>query len=356
MVNVMERKRVAVIMGGMSTEHDVSLRSGAQVLEALKETPHEVKPVIIEKNGTWKIDRGFTYTLEDLEKIAAVPLSSGISIMAEDAVDVCFLALHGQYGEDGTLQGLLEMAGIAYTGSGVLGSALAMDKLRARQIMEYFGMSVPLTLAYMARDLESRNESLAEEIVQVLKLPVVIKPPCGGSSVGTFVVDKKENVLAVLKKGFAFASTLLVEEFIKGTEVTCGVLEEIGKHTPTPMPPTEIRPVGHKFFDYEAKYNGASEEITPAPVGESLTLEIQRIAVAAHLALDLSGFSRTDMIIRDGKIYVLETNTIPGLTRQSLFPQAAKVAGHSFSSLVECLIAKGLEAHAGRAPCRSAAL
>ncbi|MEX2090642.1 MAG: D-alanine--D-alanine ligase, partial [Candidatus Paceibacterota bacterium] len=301
-------------MGGPSSEHEVSLATGQNVLEGLDRSQYEPLGVKILKTGQWFLS-GKPTTPEKVFKLC----------------DVFFNALHGYYGEDGKIQALLDHNKIKYTGSGVAASAIAMDKFHSREIFKLAGMNVPKTLKLLKG--ENYSARLQFFINKIIKFPVVVKPSSNGSSVGVQIVDLpagRQETTAALDKAIAAAFKLdkeiLVEEFIKGRELTCGVLDPVGA-----LPVTEIIPMkDHRFFNYQAKYKtGHANEITPAPLDDVLYKKVQDIAVRAHQMLGCRGYSRTDMILKQGNgtIYILETNTLPGLTKNSLLPKAAQSAG-----------------------------
>ncbi|MDD5452348.1 MAG: D-alanine--D-alanine ligase [Desulfovibrionales bacterium] len=308
--------RLALISGGESSELEVSLKGGDQVESALDRDKYDI------------IRYDPAYDLEVLVKDAG-------------RIDAAFVLLHGKYGEDGTIQGLLDLLHIPYQGSGVLGSALAMDKELSRTLYSQAGLNIP-------RGKVMRPGSYnAEAIAAELGLPVVIKPVDQGSSIGMSIPQTVEGVEKGLVEAFKYSPRVLVEEYIKGVEITGGV---IGNDDLEALPIVEIIPgEGHVFFDYQAKYQaGATKEICPARISASLTKNARECAITAHRALRLRGYSRTDMIICDDRIYILETNTIPGMTRTSLLPLAAREAGMDFSALLDKLIMLALEA-AGKA-------
>ena len=308
-----KRVRVALLAGGRSGEREVSLNGAKGVEKALD--PEKYKVV--------KYD-----TATDLEALVAD--AAGI--------DFAFILLHGLFGEDGTVQGLLELLGIPYQGSGVLGSALAMDKNLAKEIYRLHGL--PVAGWEM---VDRRKGTTASEIIERLGLPLVVKPICQGSSIGMTIARTEAELAAGIETAFSHDSRVMVEQFVAGREITAGVL---GNTDPVALPLIEIIPGdGYTFFDYNAKYKaGASREICPAPIDEGLAARAREYGVAAHKALQLRGYSRTDMILTaEGKIVLLETNTIPGMTATSLFPQAAAVYGLPFSALLERLIELGME-------------
>jgi D-alanine-D-alanine ligase len=308
----MKKMRLALIAGGKSAEREVSLKSGDQVYKALDKDKYDIR----------RYDPA-----SDLAQL----------VLDAPQLDVALIIMHGRGGEDGTVQGLLELLGVPYQGSGVLASALGMNKELSKTLYQLAGLKVPRALAFTQQVTPS-----SEEIEATLGLPVVIKPVNEGSSIGVSIARTQEELAAGLKAAFAYDYRVLVEEFIAGIEVTGGVL---GNNSPQALPLVEIVPSSdYIFFDYEAKYKpGATTEICPAHLSPELTQAAQQSALAAHQALGCRGYSRTDMRLRDGQIYVLETNTIPGMTATSLFPQAAQAAGLEFPVLLDTLIKLALE-------------
>jgi len=308
----MEKLALALISGGISSEREVSLSSGDQVYDALDKNRYDIR----------RYDP-----------------QSDLPRLVQDApgIDVALIILHGPYGEDGTLQGMLDLLGIPYQGAGVLGSAVAMNKLASKQLYEKAGIPVP---SYIV--LERRDTDVAGTTVERLGLPLVVKPNGGGSSIGMSIVRKIDDLVPALEKGFDFDDTLILEELIEGTELTVGVL---GNRQLEALPVIEIIPdERYDFFDYEAKYTaGATREICPARIADSLAQKVQSYALMAHRSLFLDGYSRTDMIAGKKGVFVLETNTIPGMTATSLLPQAAAAAGMSFSRLLDRLVELGIE-------------
>lgn len=254
-------------------------------------------------------------------------------------IDAALIILHGPLGEDGTVQGLLDLLGIAYQGSGVLGSAVAMNKLASKRLYEKAGLPTP---AYLTVKRGDRIEP--DAVRQCVGIPLVVKPVGAGSSIGMSIVREVQGLSAAIDKAFAHDDILLLERYIQGTELTVGI---IGNEILDALPVIEIRPgSGFDFFDYQAKYTaGATEEICPAPIPDAVREKAQTYAKIAHTALFCRGYSRTDMIFSGQDFYILETNTIPGMTRTSLLPLAAKTAGMSFSDLLDKLIQLGIEAH-----------
>ncbi len=304
--------RLALLAGGKSGEREVSLKGAEEVAGALNPQKYEVK----------RYDPA-----TDLAQLA----------LDADTIDAAFILLHGPFGEDGTVQGFLDLLNIPYQGSGVLGSAIAMDKNLSKILYKNNGLKVPEW--YMATKEDIENPA---KILDQLGLPLVIKPANQGSSLGMTIARSEDDISHGLQKAFAIDHQVMVEEFIEGREITGGV---IGNDELTGLPLVEIIPgEQYEFFDYEAKYQpGASTEICPAELNEPLTIRAQQYAMTAHRALLLRGYSRTDMIVAGDDIFVLETNTIPGMTPTSLLPQGAAAAGLDFTALLDRLIELALE-------------
>jgi len=303
---------VALLSGGISSEREVSLKSGDQVYAALDKDKYRV----------------IRYDPKtDLNRLVADAPS----------IDVALIILHGPFGEDGTVQGLLDLLGIPYQGSGVLGSAIAMDKLVSKQLYEKSGIPTPTYITIHRQDAQKTDTCL-----ECIGLPLVIKPAKGGSSIGMAIVKTRDCLKPAIQEAFRHDDTLVVETYIQGTELTVGV---IGNRDLKALPVIEIIPdTQYEFFNYHAKYlPGASREICPARIDEALTEKAQAYAKMAHRALFCEGYSRTDMMLKGRKLYILETNTIPGMTETSLLPLAAKTAGISFSRLMDMLIELGIE-------------
>jgi D-alanine-D-alanine ligase len=310
----MKKMNIALLSGGVSSEREVSLDSGDQVYEALDK----------EKYNIVRYD-----PKTDLVRLV------------EDApnIDAALIILHGPYGEDGTIQGLLELLNIPYQGSGVLGSSLAMNKLASKYLYEKANLPIPPYIA-----LHKGDQLDPQSWQKQFGLPLVIKPNAAGSSVGMTIVKSLDVLQQAVEKAFSHDTTILIEGYVEGVELTGGV---VGNAELLALPIIEIIPnAEHEFFDYEAKYTaGITQEICPARIDDDMTQKAQAYARAAHRALFCAGYSRTDMILKDREIYVLETNTIPGMTATSLLPQAALKAGLSFSQLLDQLIQLGIEAH-----------
>ncbi|MDR1812580.1 MAG: D-alanine--D-alanine ligase [Candidatus Fibromonas sp.] len=343
------RKTVFVFMGGPSSEYSVSLSSGTGIVRALDTGKYAVHPVLIGKNGEW------VWSGKPLTPYQSQNFSVNFFAGAENGMkkklhpsleelkpmDIAFLALHGRFGEDGHIQAMLDYAGIPYTGSGLLSSALAMDKIKSKEI--YRANNIP-TADFRVWQRENFSRELIEEAFENLGSPLVIKDPLGGSSLDMGFAKSLEEAGTLCERLFEKSGKLLAEQFISGAEASCGYIEGC-----VPLPPTEIRMTTREYFDFEAKYNGEVLEITPAEFPENLIREIQDIVRKAHYALDCEVYSRTDVRLdKDGKLFVLETNTLPGMTPTSFLPQQAKHAGMDYSALVETLVEKSLTKSIGR--------
>jgi len=322
------------------------------IMNALSKEQYNVKPVTITREGKWLVPRGYIGLPSRSEgartpESELVPLNTGFALdrAIEEEVDVVFIALHGPYGEDGTVQGLLELADLPYTGSGVLASALAMNKPMSRQLFERHGLAVPQYFVLTPWTWEREQASILDAAGE-LGFPCVIKPAELGSSVGVSIVEDDREFVRGVEKALEYDDEILVEEYLRGDEMTCAVLGSPPGEDPIPLVPTQIVPLTGAFFDYEAKYTpGATEEITPPRVEASLITQLQRTAVQAHKILGCEGLSRTDMILCGDRVYVLETNTIPGMTENSLYPQAARAAGMEFSEVLDRIIRLAIKRH-----------
>lgn len=299
---------VALICGGSSGEREVSLASGQGSKEALESA-------------------GFQVTMIDPS------VKEDLVTLINGNFDVAFLTLHGKGGEDGTIQGMLEILGIPYTGSGVWSSSLAIDKAKSKVFYRHFGITTP-----RSKYLTDPKQMTGEEVAELVGNHCVVKAATEGSALGVYIVEGPAAIEEAMEKVFEIDTACLVETFIDGLEFTVAVL---GNEDPKALPVIQIVPQAGDFYDYESKYApGGSKHLCPAPISEELTLRAQALAEAAHRALGCRGVSRTDMILNenDGKFYVLETNTIPGMTATSLLPDAGRAAGIEFPELCTKLI------------------
>lgn len=317
------KKRVAVLMGGPSRKHEVSLKSGKKVVEHLHKEKYEAMPILISKSGHWE---------HEAKHLA-------------NNVDVVFIAMHGSYGEDGTVQSILDAEGIPYTGSSAPVSALAMNKFISGELFRRNGLAVPLSFFVHKKEWKENRDGIFAQMKHYLSFPFVVKPNNQGSSVGVHVARNWDEFMEAMYDVFSVSESAVIQTFIHGMEVSCGVLDFGWSGSEYALMPTEIVPHSSHFFNYDAKYaEGGSEEITPARVQDYVLRDIQRTAISAHKAIGAKGFSRTDMIVDPrGMIFVLEINTIPGLTEQSLLPKAALAGGITFPDLLDRIIASALE-------------
>ena len=343
----MAKVRVAVLMGGKSPEHEVSLVTGREVVRYLDKRKYRVLPVVISRDGQrWQLkspQQILRHSPARVEKTdhkkriiggrALLPRGKSLPLQLKGKPDVVFIAMYGPFGEDGTIQGMLELTGIPYTGAGVLASSLGMNKIMFKKIMEKESLPIPKYLVFEKEDKQSK-------IFRKFKLPFVAKPSNQGSSVGVSLVRKKLEVKRALGNAFNYSSKIIIEKYLPGIEVSCGIL---GNKEPIALPVIEIIPK-KEFFDYEAKYDETKcEEIVSAQISKKLAKQVQALAVRVFEAIDCRGFGRVDIIISRKKPYILEINTIPGLTPVSLFPKEAAVAGISYRQLLERIIELSLE-------------
>jgi len=301
-------------MGGTSEEREVSLKSGNNVYTALKKIGYQVELLDLGKDNLNKI--------------------------AEIAPDVVFIALHGKNGEDGTVQGYLDLLGIPYTGSGVATSAICMNKILTKKLLSYEGLPTPDFIIIKKKTFD-KNAFVVRSLVQKFGLPMVVKAATQGSSIGTYIVNKEDDILSAIEAAFQYDQDVLVEKYIDGMLLTVSI---IGNDNPCVLPIIEITSE-NEFYDYESKYTpGMCQHIIPARISQDLQNQISRISEEAYKSLACRGFARIDfMVDGKGQPYILEINTIPGLTDMSLVPDAARAAGISYSELLERLINLALE-------------
>lgn len=367
-----ERIRVGVLAGGASAERQISLATGIQIMANLPTDRYEVvllDPLALMANNPHLTEDQRAHARElaaHSGRVEALPerdrreLPAALQRQIEEAsaklvpattamvpsggegpVDVAFIALHGPWGEDGKLQGMLDLFGIPYVGSGVLASALAMDKVMAKAVLASAGIEVPGGFAVTAAD-NARDPAGVARRAQEIGYPLVVKPISQGSSFGVSMLDRPDQLPAALVESLRYDDRVMVEERLIGTELTVGVIG--GDEDLVALPVIEVV-TKREFFDYKAKYDPElTDEICPARVSDEVARRAQDLATRAHRALGCRDLSRTDMILTaDGRMPVLEVNTIPGMTANSLLPKAARVAGIPFGQLLERLVAKALE-------------
>lgn len=297
-----KKKRIGVMMGGLSREREISLRTGKAILRALTEKGYQA---------------------------LAIDVSQDIAeTLIKEKIDIAFIALHGRFGEDGTIQGMLELMRIPYTGSGVLASALALHKIMAKKFFLCENIPTPTYEVFQREEIEKNPPRTTS-----LPLPLVVKPAREGSTIGVSIVRKEEELVPALKEAGKYDEEILVEEFMKGKEITVGILEDI------PLPIIEIAPKSG-FYDYHSKYTkGETEYIIPARIPREKYLYAQEVSLKAFQVLGCSGCARVDLMTdEDGNPFVIDVNTMPGMTETSLLPKAAGYAGISFEDLVERIL------------------
>ena len=316
--------RVGVLRGGPSAEHEVSLNTGSAVMRAINEhlsDKYRAFDIIIDRNGKWMLDN---------DEISPAGLHS--------AVDVVFNALHGAYGEDGKVQALLEWHNIPFTGSGSAGSAVGMNKAMTKKMFDSHGIKNPYSVIIESSAIQNEPDSVLGQLFHSFVMPAVVKPNSSGSSVGVSIIRKFDDFYPALYNASQHSSDVIVEEYIKGIEATCGVIDHFRGQRYYALPPVEIRPSAD-FFDYNAKYVSGTQEIVPATFPSPIKKEIERIAIQIHENLGLRHYSRSDFIVHPKRgIFALEVNTLPGLTNESLIPKALRAVGSDLHHLVDHLL------------------
>jgi D-alanine-D-alanine ligase len=348
--------RVAVLFGGKSGEHDVSLLSAASVIKAMDPEKYEVIPVGITKEGAWRLgEQSLPMIAPNIEKNKLQALQSNLPVLQSGGganlpvfqpgeIDVVFPVLHGTYGEDGTIQGLLEIADIPYVGAGVLASAVGMDKVIFKKIMEQEGLPQGRYLYFLKKQVEKDPDAVVEQIEQDFGYPCFVKPANLGSSVGISKAKDREELLAALQLAGRYDRKIIVEEFIPAREVEVAVL---GNDEPQASVPGEIIS-SSDFYDYKAKYiDGKSELRIPADLPADVAERVRNMALRVYKAIDCSGLARVDFFIRKdtGEVLVNEINTMPGFTPFSMYAKLWEHSGISYSELISCLIDLAIERH-----------
>lgn len=332
-----EKLSVAVLMGGRSGEHEVSRASGWEVLTALPAEAFDAWPVVLGQDGRWR----FPALLEadpdrELPAAPGLALPEGVRALMDRMPDVVFIAMHGPEGEDGKIQSLLDLVDLPYVGSDAYASSLAMNKPLTKAVFRAVDIPVADDVLLRRADWEGDPAGLEVSLRERFAPPWVLKTPKLGSSVGLSIVAADGDLAGELGRLFGFDDVLLAEEFLAGRELACSVLDTPVLGPTRALPILEVTPLESPFFDYHAKYTpGAAREICPASIDDAVRDRAQELGLAAHHALGCSGMSRTDFILTPaGRLVVLETNTIPGLTATSLLPQQAVADGLSFAALV----------------------
>jgi D-alanine-D-alanine ligase len=355
---VTQRIRVGILFGGRSGEHDVSLNSAASILKALDPAKYEIVPIGITREGHWRVGSGAATLLPEVLESGdpvtpsvdpagpkLLPLAgSPPATTSRPEVDVVFPVLHGTFGEDGTVQGLLELADIPYVGAGVLASAAGMDKDVMKRLFRDAGLPVVPWELVLRADWEQNPLTVRKRIERKLRYPLFVKPVNLGSSVGISKVHKRRELAAAMDLAAKYDRKILVEKGVDAREVECSVL---GNDVPQASVPGEVIPI-NEFYDYEAKYiKEGSNLIIPASLTVQQTKRVREVAVRAFLAIDGAGMGRVDFLLdrKTGKVYVNEINTIPGFTSISMYPKLWEASGVPYSELLDRLIALALERH-----------
>jgi D-alanine-D-alanine ligase len=357
--------RIGIFAGGRSAEHEVSVSSAESVLRAIDRDRYEPYLVYIDRDGQWHLPAGPAAELGEaglagllgvdtpaahtalLQDPVALPVPVGTDADAlapraalrslAEAIDVAFLVLHGPFGEDGTLQGFLELAGIPYTGAGVLASAVAMDKVVFKDLMEGHDLPIVNYARFHRSAWRADRERTMSDVTEWLGTPCVVKPARLGSSVGMSLVHDRDELPVAMDLAFRYDSKVVVEAYLPhARELECGVL---GNDQPIVFEPGEVR--SHKeWYDYEAKYTAGLADVIPrADVEPDLARRVKDLALRAYRAVDCAGMARVDFLVSEtGEAYISEMNTIPGFTDTSMFPKQAEMAGISFTQLIERLI------------------
>lgn len=357
--------KVGVIFGGQSGEHEVSIVSALSVMSALDRNKYEVFPIGITKHGKWITEKKAATILKsrraksrlpeqiitpDPEKKSLVPIaSSGKKFLKEQTkLDVVFPVLHGPYGEDGTIQGLLELSGIPYVGAGVLGSAVGMDKIVMKRIFRDAGLPVAKFYHFIKADWEKSRKRILDEIVEELNFPIFVKPANLGSSVGISKAKNRKDLIRGINEAIKYDRRIIVEEAVKNArEIEISVL---GNDNPIVSVPGEVI-ASNEFYDYDAKYvDGKSKTIVPAKIIAKTTKLIQFVALKAFLETDCAGMARVDFLInrKTNKLYLNEINTIPGFTSISMYPKLWEATGINYASLLDKLINLAIERRRNR--------
>lgn len=343
-------KNVVILMGGASSEREVSLVTGRSVMEAIDTARYRARALEVGAMGrnasSLRASVGGGSRLGiGLQDEPSIEGPDAFSLAREllsggSAPDVVFIAMHGRYGEDGAVQGMLETLGIPYTGSGVLASALAMDKVATKRLLQSEGLPTP---AWCVVDATSPE---IPDVGETIGFPVIVKPNREGSTIGVTLVNTQDEVAQAVEEALRHDNSALIEKFVTGMEITVGILEEhtlaLRQRRPFALPVIEICPKSG-FYDYEAKYTaGLTEKIVPARLDKATTRLVQDMSVRVHGLLGCLGMSRVDLIVTDEGPTILEVNTIPGMTPTSLLPRAAAAVGISFTELISRIIESGL--------------
>jgi D-alanine-D-alanine ligase len=344
---VTERLRVAIIQGGRSSEHEISLASARSVIDSLDPERYDVRAIDIRRDGRWELSSGAEQAQlskgEDREAALPVPVANNGALEPLDDIDVVFPVLHGPFGEDGTVQGLLELAGVAFVGAGVAASAVCMDKDLFKAVMR--AKDVPVVPSVTVRRWHRA------EVQSPFGFPVVVKPARLGSSVGISIVRRPEDLSQALELAFDHDEKILLEEYVAGVEVECSVL---GNEQPIASIPGEIVPLVSDWYDFSAKYDeGGMDLVIPPRIPEDVIARVQELAVASFIASECEGMARVDFFVREnGEVLVNELNTIPGFTATSVYAKLFEASGIPYAELLDQLVQLALERRDRRAKLR----
>jgi len=351
----MAKIKLGVIFGGRSKEHEVSLNSAQSVISALNKEKYEIIPIVITKNGAWLIGKkagdylklfgnlkgNNEISLQRSECLIIKKDKNWINFAEGDIdkkIDLVFPLIHGSFGEDGRLQGMLEMLNLPYLFSNTLASALAMNKAKTQLIVNRVGINI-----LPHRIIQKKTKYNLLKIIKEIGLPIVIKPIDAGSSVGIYIAKNHKELRLAIKKSFFYSDELMLEKYQKGRELTVSIF---GNQRIQPLPVIEIIPQISDFYDYQAKYqDGGSKHICPAKIPEKIKKQVQKQAVLAFKIIGCRDLARADFIWDEesNKIYFLEINTVPGMTSTSLAPEAAKAVGMNFDKFLDKIISEGLK-------------
>ena len=327
-----KKLKVAVLYGGISNEREVSKMSAKNIMQSLSKERYEIYPIEVAQNGAWKLKKnGKTKVLTVFDNHGGI-IRSDIK-----KFDVVFIGLHGTYGEDGTVQAILDVLKVPYTGSGMMASAIGMNKIMTLELAKAAGLTVPKFIEIDR--VHKRLPLIAKEI----GFPCVVKPNAAGSSVGITIVRKKADLKKAVNYAFKEDDRVLVDEYIEGRELTCGVVGNSSTTKVYAMPPIEIIP-RQNFYDYHAKYlSDKTEYDCPAGISKKLTKKIMEDSISIHEVLECKGVTRSDFILKNNKLYFLEINTLPGMTSHSLCPKSASIIDITFEKFLDLQIKLALQ-------------
>jgi D-alanine-D-alanine ligase len=360
-MNSTGKLRIAVLMGGKSPEHEISLASGSTFVKYLDRTRYLIRPIVVSRDDEWYVSEKFLasddfspqdYISRDRgsrdRSVKKMTPGRALDQVLKKEIDLVLIAMHGPFGEDGTLQGILDYIGLPYNGSGVMASALAMDKIMCKSLYQKAGLHTPDHIIIKRDEWEQNKVLIQKDVCLQFGYPCVLKVPNSGSSIGLDIPQDEQAFVRSMDRLMEEGPVMLLERHIRGREFSCGVLESPEGRKCDALPVVEIIPEKSDYFDVKAKYEkGACREIVPAEIESELTRKIQQTALTAHELLGCRTYSRSDMILSESgnKIYIMETNTLPGFTETSLLTQEALAAGMSMVELMNRVVAASLKKH-----------